>query len=100
MKTLIQTLIITAIIGSFSLSGFSQTQHLISEQWSGAGGTSALFHKNITGNDNTRNIYVAGSTINGINNSDVMIQKFHPSGVYFGNKLMQALGAVMTLRLI
>jgi len=59
---------------------FSQGQPFFSENWNNQGGETAMFYKNATVTDNQRNIYVAGATINGSGNHDILIQKLNPRG--------------------
>ena len=59
---------------------FSQGQPFFSENWNNQGGETAMFYKNATVTDNQRNIYVAGATINGAGNHDILIQKLNPRG--------------------
>jgi len=59
---------------------FSQGQPFFSENWNKHGGETAMFYRNATTTDNQRNIYVAGATINGNGNHDILIQKLNPRG--------------------
>ncbi len=58
----------------------AQAQVFISEKWSGTGGLTEVFHHNVTVTDASKNIYVAGSTINDWGNHDIILQKFDRNG--------------------
>lgn len=55
------------------------TQQILSELWVKPGGQGIAVKSTTTTNAN-RNVYVAGSTLVGPNNSDIIIQKFQPDG--------------------
>src|SRR5690606_19732981 len=78
-KLLPYNVIIVLIFGLHNIS-LAQTDKLLSEFWIGDGGLGAMFYKNSTMTDDSRNVYVAGSTINGLNDADLMIQKFDKFG--------------------
>jgi hypothetical protein len=61
----------------FVSSQFSQK--LLSENWSRPGGQS-INSQNSTITDDQSSVYVVGSTDIGINNTDIIIQKFNPDG--------------------
>ncbi len=56
------------------------TQQILSELWVKPGGQ-GIAVKSTTTTDANRNVYVAGSTLVGPNNCDIIIQKFQPDGV-------------------
>jgi subtilisin family serine protease len=66
------------IFGSFK--GHSQSQFYLSEVWDMEGGTMPFFYKNASTTDDQRNVYVVGSTNNGSNGNDILIQKFNKLG--------------------
>jgi hypothetical protein len=62
---ILKLLVMIALVVFYHLSSYAQSQHFLSEMWTGSGGTGALFYKKSIGSDQNRNVYVAGSTING-----------------------------------
>lgn len=65
---------------SSNLARAQFNQVLLSESWTGTGGEGAVFYHNVTKTDPQRNVYVAGATMAGINNSDIIVQKFNQYG--------------------
>ncbi len=62
----------TNLIGQFS-------QNVLTESWIQSGGQ-GIGIKNAATIDDQRNVYVAGATNIGVNNTDVLVQKFTPDG--------------------
>jgi len=69
------------------LSNVLNAQTFVSEVWSGSGGQSAVFQKNVTVTDANKNVYVAGSTYISEGNYDIILQKFNPSGTLLWQKV-------------
>lgn len=59
----------------------SQAVPTVFEDWKTNSGTQNFFYKNVTKTDSYGNIYVAGATINGSGNTDMLIAKYNSSGV-------------------
>lgn len=81
MKLSLLTTVLTSLflIGNGKiLAQYQQT--LMSESWVGTGGQNLNFYHNVTETDPSRNVYVAGSTINTSGNSDIIVQKFDSDG--------------------
>jgi hypothetical protein len=77
MKT--HLLSFVALVLSFS----GQAQGVLTpfEEWSTTSGTQHMFHKNITKLDGSRNTYVAGGTVTGAGDYDILVTKTNPNGV-------------------
>lgn len=63
-----------------SISSYSQSVLHVFEDWSTTSGTQNFFHKNVTKTDLSNNVYVAGATMNGAGNYDILVAKYNSSG--------------------
>ncbi len=88
-KSFIFLLII--ILTNSSMAQFSKK--LLSETWQVTGGQ-GIAYKNVTVSDANRNVYVAGATISGINNSDIIIQKLDRNGLLLWEKTYAGLAGL------
>jgi subtilisin family serine protease len=77
MKTKI---ISTAILMIFITNCFAQLQHLVSEEWADDKGTQDFFQKSVTQTDVYRNVYIAGATLNGSGDYDLLLTKYDSQG--------------------
>ena len=72
------------------------------EDWRTTGGSQNYFYRAVTKTDGSGNVYVAGATLNGNGNYDMLVQKFNSGGVLqwtdqyngAGNKDDGALGLI------
>lgn len=65
------------------ISSYSQGVLNVFQEWTTTTGTQNLFYKNVTQIDpNTSEIYVAGATMNGSGNYDILVSKFASNGAY------------------
>ncbi len=64
-----------------SISSYSQSVLHVFEDWSSTAGSQNFFHKNVTKTDGSSNVYVAGATLNGSGNYDILLAKYNSSGV-------------------
>lgn len=72
----------TLFLGLFTTPQlFAQGQTILSELWTGQGGESEVFYKNVVKTDSFNNVYVAGSTVDSTGNHDIILQKFSPRGI-------------------
>ncbi len=74
---------ITLLI-AFTLFGnmlYSQAVPMAFEDWKTTAGTQNFFYKNVTKTDAFGNIYVAGATVNGAGNTDILLAKYNSAGV-------------------
>lgn len=74
---------ITLLI-AFTLFGnmlYSQAVPMVFEDWKTTAGTQNFFYKNVTKTDAFGNIYVAGATVNGAGNTDILLAKYNSAGV-------------------
>lgn len=60
---------------------FSQSQPKAFEDWKTTTGSQNFFYKNITKTDGLGNVYVAGATLNGAGNTDILLAKYNSAGV-------------------
>lgn len=60
---------------------FSQSQNMAFEYFKTTDGTQNFFYKNITKTDGLGNVYVAGATVNGAGNTDILLAKYNSAGV-------------------
>ncbi|MFN8116371.1 MAG: T9SS type A sorting domain-containing protein [Bacteroidia bacterium] len=60
---------------------FSQAVPMAFEDWKTTMGTQNFFYKNVTKTDLSGNIYVAGATVNGAGNTDILLAKYSSAGV-------------------
>lgn len=60
---------------------FSQSQPKAFEDWKTTTGSQNFFYKNITKTDGLGNVYVAGATVNGAGNTDILLAKYNSVGV-------------------
>lgn len=67
-------------------ASFAQGQTILSELWTGQGGETAVFYKNVVKTDPSNNVYVSGSTIDSSGNHDIVLQKFSPRGILLWTK--------------
>jgi hypothetical protein len=51
------------------------------KDWMTTAGTQNFFYKNVTKTDGSGNVYVAGATMNGAGNYDILLAKFNSSGI-------------------
>ncbi len=59
----------------------SQAQLHVFEEWTTDAGTQNFFHKSVTKTDGSGNVYVAGATVNGSGNYDILVAKYNSGGV-------------------
>lgn len=64
-----------------SCSIYSQSELKVFQDWMTPAGTQNFFYKNVTRVDGSGNVYVAGATMNGAGNYDILLAKFNSSGV-------------------
>lgn len=74
----LKTLLLTVLLGAGQQ--VTAQQLVLSEDWTGTGGQNAVFNHITTKTDASNNIYVAGSTLDGNNKLDIILQKFDPEG--------------------
>jgi hypothetical protein len=55
---------------------------VVFEEWAQSEGVQEFFYKNLTVTDVSNNVYVAGATLNGDGNYDLLISKFDKYGVH------------------
>ena len=73
--------IIILYFAFISTTLFSQAQPMAFEDWKTTTGTQNFFYKNITKTDGLGNVYVAGATVNGSGNTDILLAKYDKSGI-------------------
>jgi uncharacterized delta-60 repeat protein len=76
MKKLITFL--SLLTASFIVS--AQSQLKVFPDWSSTTGSQNFFYKNVVKTDGSGNVYIAGATINGSGNYDILVAKFDPQG--------------------
>lgn len=59
----------------------SQAELNVFEEWTTNAGSQNFFHKAITKTDGSGNVYVAGATVNGSGNYDILVAKYNSGGV-------------------
>jgi uncharacterized delta-60 repeat protein len=59
----------------------AQAQLHVFEEWTTDAGTQNFFHKGVTKTDGSGNVYVAGATLNGSGNYDILVAKYNSSGI-------------------
>jgi hypothetical protein len=69
------------IVACLSTSMYSQAELKVFQDWMTTAGTQNFFYKNVTKTDGSGNVYVAGATMNGAGNYDILLAKFNSSGV-------------------
>ncbi|MCC6447753.1 MAG: SBBP repeat-containing protein, partial [Chitinophagaceae bacterium] len=60
---------------------FGQSNPNVFEDWRTTTGVQAFFHKSVTKTDVNNNVYVAGATLNGSGNYDVLVAKYDVNGI-------------------
>jgi uncharacterized delta-60 repeat protein len=60
---------------------FAQSELKVFPDWLSTTGSQYFFYKNVTKIDASNNVYVAGATVNGSGNYDILIAKYNSSGV-------------------
>jgi hypothetical protein len=55
---------------------------VVFEEWAEYRGVQEFFYKNVTVTDASNNVYIAGATLNGEGDYDLLISKFDRHGVH------------------
>jgi hypothetical protein len=72
---------------------FAQAQTpVVFEEWAESKGVQEFFYKNVTVTDVSNNVYVAGATLNGDGNYDLLISKFDKYGVHLWSDTVAGAG--------
>jgi hypothetical protein len=72
---------------------FAQAQtSVVFEEWAESKGVQEFFYKNVTVTDVSNNVYVAGATLNGDGNYDLLISKFDKYGVHLWSDTVAGAG--------
>ena len=77
MKKLLMIVLLIAI----SYIAKSQAELQVFEQWGKEIGSQFMFHKSVTKTDGSGNVYVAGATVNGSGNYDILVAKYNSGGI-------------------
>jgi hypothetical protein len=72
------TLLLSCLISTIA---YSQSTNQVFLDWKTTDGTQNFFYKNITKTDGLGNVYVAGATVNGAGNTDILLAKYNSAGV-------------------
>lgn len=72
------TLLLSCLISTIA---YSQSTNQGFLDWKTTDGTQNFFYKNVTKTDGLGNVYVAGATINGAGNTDILLAKYNSAGV-------------------
>jgi len=76
----------------FTATSASAQTPVVFEEWAQSEGVQEFFYKNVTVTDGSNNVYVAGATLNGDGNYDLLISKFDKYGVHLWSDTIAGAG--------